>query len=330
MGVQTQVNIQLAAGFPGELYDHSPNRSAPWELVSSSAAYNIIGATAFTATTADTGAGNVSGIAAAGGTGQFVGILTSPKQYSTFGTSTGALNPTLTLPNYSIGQLSTMGHWWATLPGTANVGDQVAYDATTGAITTYVKTTSFTASIAQSTGIMTVSAISAGFIQPGMVINGGAGSAGAVGVTILGYDSGLGGTGTYYTDYTNSGAGNISSGVMTSLTLPPPAAAYTVTGITTAGVMTVTTLASGQIMPGQVVIGTGIPANTVVQPYGTNSTTGEGAGSSTYQVFPAPAVAVTGSISATSDLQIKIERAEVILFAPAGNGSLGVISLTGV
>ena len=325
MGVQTQVNIQLAAGFPGELYDHSPNRSAPWELVSSSAAYNIIGATAFTATTADTGAGNVSGIAAAGGTGQFVGILTAPKQNSTFGTSTGALNPTLTLPNYSIGQLSTMGHWWATLPGTANVGDQVAYDATTGAITTYPKTASFTATLTKATGVLNVSAIAAGFLQPGMIVSG----VGFAGVTIVEYGSALGGTGTYYTNALGIIASDISSSAMTAPMVPPPAAAYTVTGITTAGVMTVTTLASGQIMPGQVVIGTGIPPNTVIQPYGTNSTSGEGAGSSTYQVFPAPAVAVTGSISATSDLQIKIERAEVILFAPAGNGSLGVISLTG-
>ena len=318
---QQTVNVQLAAGIPGALYDDSPVRSAPWELVSASAAYNIVGATAYTATSADPGSAIASGVAAAGGTGQFVGILSNLKVYATAGSGGNALNPTVALPNNTIGELVSMAHLWVTLPGSANVGDSVAYDQTTGALSTFASLAAFTAALTASTGVLNVSAITKGFLQPGVVLSG----AGVNGVRITGYDSGTGGTGTYYTDYPTA-AGNISSEAMVATQLAPPATSFTAT-IATTGVMTVSAVGSGEIVPGQVLAGVGVPANATVQPYGTNSTSGEG-GTGTYQISPAPSVAISVGETITADQQVAIQRAEVILFAPAGNGGLGVISLT--
>lgn len=318
---QQTVNIQLAAGIPGALYDDSPVRSAPWELVSANAAYNIIGATAYTATSADPGTGIASGVAAAGGTGQFVGVLSNLKVYATAGSGGNALNPTVALPNYTIGELITMAHMWVALPGSANVGDQVSYDQTTGALSTFAPQASFSGAIVASTGVLTVSAITKGFIQPGVVLQG----AGVSGVRVTGYDSGSGGNGTYYTDYPTAAA-NVSTEAMTASQLAPPATSFTAT-IATTGVMTVSAVGSGQIVPGQVLAGVGVPANATVQPYGTNSTNGEG-NTGTYQVSPAPAVAISVGETITADQQVAIARSEVILFAPAGNGGLGAISLT--
>ena len=316
---QSQINVQYAFGVPGALYDDSPVRSSPWLLNSSSAAYNIIGATAFTALTADPGSATTAGTAGAGGTGQFVGVLTNLKTDVTSGNA-GALNPSAALPNNVVGELVTMGHLIVTLPGPANVGDLVSYDSTTGALSTYPKNALFTGAIVGSTGVLTVSAITQGFLQPGMTISGAGFSC-----QITGYGTGLGGTGTYDTNISVSQT-NVSSEAMTGAMLPPPATSFTAT-IATTGVMTVSAVGSGEIVPGQVISGVGVPANCVVQPYGTNSTSGEG-GTGTYQVSPAPAVAITVGETITADQQVAINRAEVILFQPAGNGGVGVISLT--
>ena len=317
---QSTVNTQYGAGIPGSLYDDSPVRSAPWILNSANAAYNIIGATAFTASSADPGTGITSGVAAAGGTNQFVGILSNLKTAVTSGTSAGALIGSATLPNNVEAELVTMGHIWAALPMTANVGDLVSYDSTTGALSTRPKTASFTASLAKATGILTVSAITAGALQPGSVLSG----ASVAGVVITAFDSASGGTGTYYTNFTG-GAADVSSEAMTATNLPVPATSFTAS-VATTGVMTVTAVGSGQIVPGQVLSGTGLAANSTVQPYGTSSTNGEGS-TGTYVISPAPA-AVVGSETITADLQIDIPGTQVILFAPSGNGGVGVISLT--
>lgn len=316
---QTQINVQYAFGVPGALYDDSPVRSAPWILNSASAAYNIIGATAFTALTADPGDASTAGTAKAGGTGQFIGVLANLKTAVTSGNN-GALNPSASLPNNQEGEMVSMGHLIVTLPGSANVGDNVSYDATTGALSTFPKIAVFTGAIVAATGLLTVSAITAGFLQPGMTIQG-------VGFTaqIVSFGTGLGGTGTYHTNYL-SGAADVSSEAMTGNMTAPPATSFTAT-VATTGVMTVSAVGSGQIVPGQVLAGVGLSPNTIVQPYGTNSTSGEG-GTGTYQVSPAPAVAVSVGETVTADQQIAIPRAEVIIIAPQGNGGLGVISLT--
>ncbi len=313
---QSTVNVQYGGGIPGALYDDSPVRSSPWLLNSSSAAYNIVGATAFTALTSDPGSAIVAGTAGAGGTGQFVGILSNDKVYYSTGTTAGgALAGTLTLPNNVIGELVSEAHLWVTLPGTANVGDQVAFDTTTGALLTFPKTTTFTASLL-STGVLSVTALVAGAIQPGMVISG----AGFSGATVTEYGTGLGGTGTYITNFLP--ATTIAAEAMSGPSLPPPAASVT-GAIATTGVLTVTAVGSGSLSLGSVLSGTGVPANTVI----TAIVTGSG-GTGSYSVSPVPSAAVT-STTITADASTHIPGGEVILFQPAGNGALGVISLSG-
>lgn len=313
---QSTVNIQYAAGVPGALYDDSPERSASWILNSASAAYNVIGATAFTLSSADAGAGDACGVAVAGGAGQFVGILSNSKLYASVGTTSGALNPNFTLPNDVPAQLTSMGHLWVTLPGPANPGDQVAYDPTTGQLATYAKTTSITASLVASTGVLTVSAVGSGQVQPGMQFS----VPGSGAFTVTANDGGVGGTGTYYTNYNASGA-NISSTTMTAPSLPPPAFSGTASSISTAGAMVISAVSSGELQVGSPVYGVGIPADAVV------TAVPAAGGTGTYTISPAPA-STLGSTAVTSDALVSIPRAEVILFAPAGNGSLGVISLT--
>lgn len=314
---QTQVNIQSAFGVQGALYDNSPVRSAPWELNSVSAAYNIIGATAFTALTADAGTGIASGTAKAGGTGLFVGILANSKVYATSGNN-GALNPTLVLPNNSIGELVSMGHLIVSLPGAASVGDRLCFDTTTGELSTYVPQAAFTGVLVAATGVLTVSAVTAGFVQPGMILQG----VGVTGVAITGYGTGHGYAGTYQTNYDSNG-GDVSSEAMTANTTPPPAYSASASSITTAGLMTISAVGSGYLSVGDSVNGTGLDPETVITSLGTGT-----GNTGTYHVFPVPAVEVD-TITVTGNAQQDVPGGRVILFQPVGDGGLAVVSLLG-
>jgi hypothetical protein len=130
MAFQSTVFQFMGAGVPGELYSNSPKISQSYIINSASAAYNVIGATAFSVTS--------QGVANAGNTGTqvYAGILSNPKTSAAFGTSNSPLSPTLTLNNYAQGELITVGQMWVTLPGTANIGDVVIFDNTTGALST--------------------------------------------------------------------------------------------------------------------------------------------------------------------------------------------------
>jgi hypothetical protein len=128
MAFQSTVALQQGFGVPGELYTDAPHKAQSFILESALAAYNIIGATAFTVTS--------QGIAAAGGTNPFAGILANPKVAPLQGTTTGTLTPTLVLPNEAQADLVTMGDLVVTLPAAAAIGDLVVYDNTTGALTT--------------------------------------------------------------------------------------------------------------------------------------------------------------------------------------------------
>lgn len=317
MGFQTSIPVQYAFGIPGAIYDDSPLRSAPWRLNSDNQNYNVIGATACTVVSADPGTGIACGVAKAGGTGAFAGVLSNLKVPATSGPSTGSLDPTQVLPNNFIAELVTMGHIIVSLPGSASVGDGVAFDQTTGEISTFIKDAAFTGAIVAATGVLTVTLLTKGTLQPGMVLNG----AGVTGVTITGYGTGHGGNGTYQTNY-NANGGDVSAELMTSKALPPPAYSATASAITAAGVMTIGSVASGNLSVGDQVNGTGVPANAVI------ISLGSGTGNTgTYNISPAPA-ADLGSTAVTGDALTVIPAAEVILFAPAGNGGLGVISLT--
>ncbi len=129
MSLQTTVNQYMAFGVPGDQYDSSPVRSAPFNLNSVSAAYNIIGSTCYTITG--------QGVAAAGqaGTAPFAGFLVNSKEYALYGTSAGGpLAPTLVLPNFLTASLITMGRFLASLPGSFDIGDNIIFNNTTGAI----------------------------------------------------------------------------------------------------------------------------------------------------------------------------------------------------
>jgi hypothetical protein len=324
MGFQTAVNVELGAGLPGTLYDDGPVRAAPYELNSAQASYNVIGATAFTVVSGDPGNNAASGVVAAGGTGSFAGILMNPKVYANYGTTAGPLTSNLTLPNFTIGELLTMGDIWVSLPGPANVGDLVCYDQTTGQLSAYPRQNQFTAALA-TTGVLTVTAITVGQIQVGSIISG----TGVPGGTYVTANiSGTGGAGTYQTSAVNTSfTGAIAAEAMTGTSLPPTAAAFT-GEIATTGILTVSAITSGELAPGQIVYGTGITPNPVIlsQVSGTVGSTGN------YSINQVPASAI-GATAMTTDQQVGIPRAEVYRFAPAGNPlgnglGIGVIKIT--
>ena len=193
---QTTVNFQTALGVPGELFDDGPMRSNTAVINSASAAYNIIGATAFTLATQGA-PGPVAGgnaqpqVAAAGGTGFFVGILANPKVYASAGASGDPLNPTLTLPNYTQGEFILMGRMFVALANAASVGDLVTYNTTSGVLGSIPPLTVGTAT--QSTTTLTVVTPSTGNLGVGSVVQ----ITGAEPVEILALGTGTGGAGTY-------------------------------------------------------------------------------------------------------------------------------------
>jgi hypothetical protein len=204
MPFQTTVALTQAFGVPGELYADGPKVSAPYILESANAAYNIIGATAFTVVS--------EGIAQAGGTGAFAGILAGPKEYSSAGTAAGGtLAPTLTLPNYVSGELvsSAPAGLIVTLPASANIGDLVTYNTATGALATLAAQASFTAT--QATNTVTVSAIAQGNLGVGSTIQ-----TGAEVSTIIELGTGTGGAGTYIVNTSQA----VASEAMTANSVP--------------------------------------------------------------------------------------------------------------
>lgn len=130
MGFQNTVRYDYAFGMPGEMRYDGPKRVQTGLINSASAAYNIVGATAFTQA-------NTGGTFAAGGTGIFVGILANPKVYASIGTTAqGPLGPTLTLPNNVQAEFALMGELTISVPAACNIGDILMYSTATGAIST--------------------------------------------------------------------------------------------------------------------------------------------------------------------------------------------------
>lgn len=146
MAFQQTVFFQQGLGVPGEQFNDGPMRGETYVLNSALASYNVVGATAFSLVS-QSNVNNVQVATAAagnsGGTAVFVGILVNPKAYASFGTTGGGpLAATMTLANNTIGELATMGTYVVTLPATANIGDLVIYDNTTGALATISPTAS--------------------------------------------------------------------------------------------------------------------------------------------------------------------------------------------
>ena len=126
---QSTVYVNQGFGVPGELFTDQPYRSQSFILDSAEASYNVIGATAYTVLS--------QGVAQAGNGSSnygYAGILADPKVYALYGVNGAPLSPTLVLPNQIQAELVSMGSMIVTLPNTANVGDYVFYDNTTGAL----------------------------------------------------------------------------------------------------------------------------------------------------------------------------------------------------
>jgi hypothetical protein len=136
MTFQSSVFFQTGSGVPGEVFTNYPKRAQSLTINSALASYNIIGATAYTILS--------PGFAQAGnGSGNFgfAGFLFNPKVYALQGNGSNTLAPSLVLPNFTQGEFITEGSLWVTLPNTANIGDIVIYDNTTGAISSISPTT---------------------------------------------------------------------------------------------------------------------------------------------------------------------------------------------
>lgn len=125
MTFQSTVSINMGAGVPGEQYSDGPWRAQSYTINSASAAYNIIGATVCSI--------SAQGFCQAGNPGAayvIAGLLVDPKDIALF----NGLSPTLTVPNFTQVECATMGSYFVTLPGAANIGDWLTYDETTGAL----------------------------------------------------------------------------------------------------------------------------------------------------------------------------------------------------
>lgn len=120
MTLQTTVRLDQTTGIVGDVAFAGPMRAISAILDTTTAANNVIGR-AFTHI-----AGNDTQVAA-GGTGAFAGILFNSKEYVTSGPSTGALDPTLTLPNNTTVDLLQMGYVFVSLTNLAAIGNDVHF-----------------------------------------------------------------------------------------------------------------------------------------------------------------------------------------------------------
>jgi hypothetical protein len=130
---QSTVNIVLGFGIPGELIVDGPQR------VDSLTLDNIGGTIGFAFTKSSTTDIATQGGVIVNGTNLFAGILVNPKVYASFGAPGGSpLDPTLFLGPNTQGEFLTMGTIVVTLTGAANIGDNVQYNETTGALSAIV------------------------------------------------------------------------------------------------------------------------------------------------------------------------------------------------
>ncbi len=326
MSFQSTVNIYNTLGYVGNLAFTGPIR-AIGANINSSGTPNYFGnaytfTSAATSATAEPALASPNGAAVqVGGSGVFAGILFSRHENVLTGTTGNPLGATLALADNSVGDLLQMGYVFVNLPGPANPGDLVTYDPLTGNLNTIAPATNFTASIAAggSAGVpdvMTVTVVASGKLAVGQIITGvGAAMEPA---TILSLGTGTGYTGTYNLSTINQQT--VSSGTMTTTNVPAPAFVGTATFAT--NVMTVASLASGEVLINSQVFGAGIPANTVVTAFGTGT-----GGTGTYTLNQtvgtiSPAIAVTGPAN------LLVPRAVVERYQADSTGGVAVIKLT--
>lgn len=189
---QQAVNINMGFGVVGELFLDGPLRGQPGIIDSDGVTNpNRVGRVFTQVAGADTHC-------TVGGTGVFFGILANPKVYPLFGTASGgSLAPSLDLGQYAIGEFvyDTTGIF-VLFAGAANIGDDVYYDTTTGAIVTQASSapSSGAQRVAFASNVATVSLSPAGMplIGVGSVI-----VSGGKTTTVTSLGTGAGGNGTY-------------------------------------------------------------------------------------------------------------------------------------
>jgi len=187
----------------------------------------------------------------------------------------------------------TKGDFWAEFLGGASIGQKVYANAQTGAATAAAtggstQSIDFTASIAVTTGLMTVTVAGTGNIAVGMTIVGPGVPAGTF-VTALG--TGTGGTGTYQTNITTAVAsatldayGLIETTWSVWSTVPVDAVGTGSIAAAT-GILTITALSSGLFDPsgGMYLNGTGVPNDLFIVSQITKTSPATGGGTGTYQ-----------------------------------------------
>lgn len=67
----------------------------------------------------------------------FAGLMVNPKEATLWGTTSGTLAPTLAIPDTAQAEFSVMGDWVVAVSTACNVGDLIAYNVTTGALSTF-------------------------------------------------------------------------------------------------------------------------------------------------------------------------------------------------
>ncbi len=318
VGFPQQAPLQTYSGAatPGDMAFDAPMNATSYNLFSSGTP-NIVGNAFTLGSPAGANPNTVlgspnAGTAQVGGTGTFAGILINSKQYVNFGTAGNPLAPTITLPDYEWGSICYFGQVWVSIDNLPNIGDLPTYNPATGAISSIVPTVKFVGS--SSTTTLTVASISAGRIYIGMPVLGATGVV-VPGTYVTALGSGLGGTGTYTINNSQSIAG---SSALTAPNIPAPAVSATATIATTT--MTVSAISAGEIYIGMAVNGAGVTAGTVVTAFGS----GVG-GTGTYTVNNSQTV--TPGVTITDSANIVIPNSVVSHFSVTQPG-LAVISMT--
>ena len=184
---QTAVYTDLPVGIPGDIPFISGAHDDTTQLVNSSLATpNVIGY-AYTY--------NTDGTVRCGGSGAFAGIAINPRSYTNFGASSDPLAPNFAVPDGTALHLRRLGPVNVLFGAAATIGNQVLFNKTTGEISSQGAIASFVAS--QTTTVLTVASITAGFtgkIGVGVDIKD---STGAIIGKVISLGTGTGGAGTY-------------------------------------------------------------------------------------------------------------------------------------
>lgn len=131
MPFQSTVFAQQGSGVPGEMATNSPWIAQPFTIDSTVGVDNVVGGVMCSITG--------EGVCAAGQPTDglpFAGLLVDPKAIALFGTAGNPLAATMSVPNGAVVECATMGTFFVTLSGPANIGDRVIFSRLTGEIST--------------------------------------------------------------------------------------------------------------------------------------------------------------------------------------------------